>query len=493
MSFPQLGYQYIRPLYPPERPGAAAGGGSAGARGGPGAGASELAASGSLSNVLSSVYGAPYAAAAAAAAAAQGYGAFLPYAAELPIFPQLGTQYELKDSPGVQHTAAATAFPHPHPAFYPYGQYQFGDPSRPKNATRESTSTLKAWLNEHRKNPYPTKGEKIMLAIITKMTLTQVSTWFANARRRLKKENKMTWAPRSRTDEEGNAYGSEREEEDEEEDEEDSKRELELEEEELGGEEEDTGGEGLADDDEDEEIDLENLDGAVAGPELALTGASHRDGDLGLEPISDSKNSDSEDSSECLEERPLPILSLAPVPPPVATAPPSPPSPQRAWTPALLHRRPPRPCKNPRSGPWPRRPQARTTRAARLRARGVLPPGQRSRPRPCSSLRPPPPRPTDSSRRRWASSPLGPTGRSQARRLAHARTRSPCWARARHTCWDFPEPRATRPPPPPLPSLGRRSPRAEQIAVVPWKWRKSYSRQLSSRCPGVPVQTPGLR
>ena len=137
----------------------------------------------------------------------------------------------------------------------------------------------------------------------------------------------MTWAPRSRTDEEGNAYGSEREEEDEEEDEEDSKRELELEEEELGGEEEDIGGEGLADDDEDEEIDLENLDGAVAEPELALTGASHRDGDLGLEPISDSKNSDSDDSSEGLEERPLPVLSLAPVPPPVATAPPSPPSP----------------------------------------------------------------------------------------------------------------------------------------------------------------------
>ena len=48
--------------------------------------------------------------------------------------------------------------------------------SRRKNATRESTATLKAWLSEHKKNPYPTKGEKIMLAIITKMTLTQVST-----------------------------------------------------------------------------------------------------------------------------------------------------------------------------------------------------------------------------------------------------------------------------------------------------------------------------
>jgi hypothetical protein len=45
---------------------------------------------------------------------------------------------------------------------------------RRKNATRESTSTLKSWLIQHIKNPYPTKGEKIMLAIITKMTLTQV-------------------------------------------------------------------------------------------------------------------------------------------------------------------------------------------------------------------------------------------------------------------------------------------------------------------------------
>jgi hypothetical protein len=75
------------------------------------------------------------------------------------------------------------------------------DPSgmnRRKNATRETTSQLKHWLYEHRKNPYPTKGEKIMLAIVTKMTLTQVSTWFANARRRLKKENKMTWSPRNR-------------------------------------------------------------------------------------------------------------------------------------------------------------------------------------------------------------------------------------------------------------------------------------------------------
>ena len=60
------------------------------------------------------------------------------------------------------------------------------DGVRRKNATRESTNTLKAWLQEHKKNPYPTKGEKIMLAIITKMTLTQVSKALINGSKILK-------------------------------------------------------------------------------------------------------------------------------------------------------------------------------------------------------------------------------------------------------------------------------------------------------------------
>ncbi|MEQ2191352.1 hypothetical protein XENOCAPTIV_027161 [Xenoophorus captivus] len=81
-----------------------------------------------------------------------------------------------------------------------------------KVATRESTGALKAWLNEHLKNPYPTKGEKIMLAIITKMSLTQVSTWFANARRRLKKENRVSWASKSKSDEEDEEQEGESEE-----------------------------------------------------------------------------------------------------------------------------------------------------------------------------------------------------------------------------------------------------------------------------------------
>ena len=38
-----------------------------------------------------------------------------------------------------------------------------------------------------------------MLAILTKMTLTQVSTWFANARRRLKKDCRSSWDSESKS------------------------------------------------------------------------------------------------------------------------------------------------------------------------------------------------------------------------------------------------------------------------------------------------------
>ncbi|XP_072461475.1 iroquois-class homeodomain protein IRX-2 [Notamacropus eugenii] len=105
-------------------------------------------------------------------------------------------------SPYDAHTTGMTGAISYHPYGSPAYPYQLNDPAYRKNATRDATATLKAWLQEHRKNPYPTKGEKIMLAIITKMTLTQVSTWFANARRRLKKENKMTWAPRNKSEDE---------------------------------------------------------------------------------------------------------------------------------------------------------------------------------------------------------------------------------------------------------------------------------------------------
>ncbi|XP_069469812.1 iroquois-class homeodomain protein irx-2-like [Ambystoma mexicanum] len=152
----------------------------------------------------------PYAGSAAAfsdqaAAVAAGFGGSLHYpgpggdpTAGFPAY--MGSLY---DAHATGMTGAISYHPYGSPA-YPY---QLNDPASRKNATRDATATLKAWLNEHRKNPYPTKGEKIMLVIITKMTLTQVSTWFANARRRLKKENKVTWAPRNKSEDEDEEDG----------------------------------------------------------------------------------------------------------------------------------------------------------------------------------------------------------------------------------------------------------------------------------------------
>ncbi|KAL6100174.1 uncharacterized protein ACO6RY_01836 [Pungitius sinensis] len=220
MSFPQLGYpQFLgasHEMYGGERPASAREGAAEG-------GLSSSATAAAVGSMLG-MYGSPW--------AAHNYSAFLPYsgAADLALISQMGSQYELKDSPG-SHPASLPV--HAAQGFYPYGQYPYGDPSRAKTATRETTSTLKAWLQEHQKNPYPTKGEKIMLAIITRMTLTQVSTWFANARRRLKKENKVTWG-RSAEDRDGRIFSSDNE--------------------------DDHGKNGSDDEDEEEEIDLETVD-----------------------------------------------------------------------------------------------------------------------------------------------------------------------------------------------------------------------------------------
>ncbi|XP_077371492.1 iroquois homeobox 7 [Festucalex cinctus] len=114
----------------------------------------------------------------------------------------LGNAFDLKTAASPYHHALLARGG---PFFPPYRPGPAEEPGRggAKVATRESTGALKAWLGEHLKNPYPTKGEKVMLAIITKMSLTQVSTWFANARRRLKKENRVSWASsRSKSDEE---------------------------------------------------------------------------------------------------------------------------------------------------------------------------------------------------------------------------------------------------------------------------------------------------
>lgn len=47
------------------------------------------------------------------------------------------------------------------------------------------TEYLRKWLIQHKKHPYPAEKEKAELAQRTGLTVSQISNWFINARRRI--------------------------------------------------------------------------------------------------------------------------------------------------------------------------------------------------------------------------------------------------------------------------------------------------------------------
>ncbi|XP_040569521.1 uncharacterized protein [Lepeophtheirus salmonis] len=81
-------------------------------------------------------------------------------------------------------------------------RYPLPEKPRQKRAViQDMVRPLKQWLVRHRHNPYPTKTEKVQLALGSNMTLVQVSNWFANARRRLKnvvQDSRCSWSKRLR-------------------------------------------------------------------------------------------------------------------------------------------------------------------------------------------------------------------------------------------------------------------------------------------------------
>ncbi|XP_071493329.1 homeobox protein Mohawk-like [Diadema antillarum] len=64
---------------------------------------------------------------------------------------------------------------------------------RKRQTMQDMTKPLKQWLYNHRDYPYPNKREKLLLSLNSKMTLVQVSNWFANARRRMKNTVGRPW------------------------------------------------------------------------------------------------------------------------------------------------------------------------------------------------------------------------------------------------------------------------------------------------------------
>ncbi|XP_049270144.1 pre-B-cell leukemia transcription factor 3-like [Rhipicephalus sanguineus] len=74
-------------------------------------------------------------------------------------------------------------------------------PRKKRHVLQSMARPLKKWLIRHRDKPYPSKAEKLALALGSHMTLEQVSNWFANARRRLKNTvyvPGMNWGDRIR-------------------------------------------------------------------------------------------------------------------------------------------------------------------------------------------------------------------------------------------------------------------------------------------------------
>lgn len=85
------------------------------------------------------------------------------------------SQETLPAWPSASHSAAA---------FEPFHRPR----ARKKSSSfsRHAVKILEEWMDTHFENPYPTKDEKASLAQHTGLTVAQVSTWLANARRRYK-------------------------------------------------------------------------------------------------------------------------------------------------------------------------------------------------------------------------------------------------------------------------------------------------------------------
>ena len=82
-----------------------------------------------------------------------------------------------------------------HPGFLPLpvsrARQNGGKVRHKRQALQDMARPLKQWLYKHRDNPYPTKTEKILLALGSQMTLVQVTA--AEARARVDFARICTW------------------------------------------------------------------------------------------------------------------------------------------------------------------------------------------------------------------------------------------------------------------------------------------------------------
>ncbi|OTA32570.1 hypothetical protein BTJ68_06803 [Hortaea werneckii EXF-2000] len=63
-------------------------------------------------------------------------------------------------------------------------EYQHGKTRKRSNLPKQSTEIMKTWFDENMSNPYPSEEQKALFSKATGISMTQVSNWFINHRRR---------------------------------------------------------------------------------------------------------------------------------------------------------------------------------------------------------------------------------------------------------------------------------------------------------------------
>ncbi|KAF7196347.1 Homeobox protein TGIF1 [Pseudocercospora fuligena] len=72
------------------------------------------------------------------------------------------------------------------PAFFmpSHYEYQHGKARKRSNLPKQSTEIMKQWFDQNISNPYPSEEQKAIFSNATGISMTQVSNWFINHRRR---------------------------------------------------------------------------------------------------------------------------------------------------------------------------------------------------------------------------------------------------------------------------------------------------------------------
>lgn len=100
------------------------------------------------------------------------------------VLPSNNPQYSPSMTPSAPSIAASNS---PSRALQPTSSSQLVDrPQRKRGKLpKETTDYLKAWLHRHSDHPYPSEDEKKQLCHATGLSMSQVSNWMINARRRI--------------------------------------------------------------------------------------------------------------------------------------------------------------------------------------------------------------------------------------------------------------------------------------------------------------------